>query len=108
MTPNPFFKFAAIASACALLAACEPSDREVRSAVEKAHSEESSAMKAMLGKMAPPMPTLKSVKKIGCKADGDNAYKCDVEIMAALSGEEKKGVISTRFVKGSDGWTISK
>lgn len=108
MNIKPIFKIAAIASACALLAACEPSERDVKTAIEKKTSEESAAMKAMLGKMAPPLPELKSIKKIGCKADGDNAYKCDVEVLAALAGEEKKGIISTRMVKGSDGWVISK
>lgn len=44
------------------------------------------------------------LKKIGCKGDGDNAYRCDVEVIT------KDGAQATnvRFVKGSEGWAASK
>lgn len=108
MNTSRMLKFAAIACSCALLAACEPSESDIRSAVERQAASEAQAMKQMLGGMAPPAPTLKSIKKIGCKEDGSNAYKCDIEILATLGGQEKKGIISGRLVKGSDGWAMAK
>jgi hypothetical protein len=51
--------------------------------------------------------TLKDVKKVGCKADRENSYKCDVELVV-VSGEKKDSkVIPMRFVKTSSGWKAS-
>lgn len=45
-----------------------------------------------------------NIKKIGCKQDGENAFLCDVEVIT------KEGAKATpaRFVKGSDGWMMTK
>lgn len=44
------------------------------------------------------------VKKIGCKEDGDNAYRCDVELI----NKDGSNATNARFVKGSTGWAVSK
>ncbi len=40
--------------------------------------------------------------------DGENAYKCDVELQVSHNGEVQSGVTPLRFVKDSDGWLLSK
>lgn len=52
-------------------------------------------------------PTLDDVKKVGCKADGENAYKCDVELVVASADKKESKVIPIRFVKTSSGWKAS-
>jgi len=71
------------------------------------------AMAQMGGKLGTDMfkdmlPEIKSVKKIGCKEDGEKAYKCDVELEVTRQGNTNKGIAPIRFVKGSDGWIASK
>jgi hypothetical protein len=57
------------------------------------------------GKSTP--PTLEDVKKVGCKADGGNAYKCDVELVVANDGKKDSKILPIRFVKTSTGWKAS-
>lgn len=48
---------------------------------------------------------LPQFKKVGCKEDGEKAYRCDLEATA------KDGVhrtVNMRFVKGSDGWLAAQ
>ena len=54
------------------------------------------------------LPDIKSVKKIGCKEDGDKAYKCDVEMEVTQMGKTNKEIAPFRFVKASDGWVVTK
>lgn len=42
------------------------------------------------------------VEKVSCKADGDNAYLCDIR----LGDGDHKTVVPARFVKASDGWEV--
>ena len=51
-------------------------------------------------------PEILSFNKVGCKDDGENAVKCDIEMSLKWPGQEPTGkrVQSFRFVKGSDGW----
>ncbi|MDY0747932.1 hypothetical protein SNE35_25750 [Paucibacter sp. R3-3] len=50
-----------------------------------------------------------SVHKVGCKEDGEKAYRCDVEIEASRGGKTAKAPpMSIRFVKGSDGWVAQQ
>lgn len=91
----------------------EPSDSDIKTAVGNQMKAEAKAMAEMLGSRAGReeeelLKNIKNMKKIGCKADGDNAYKCDVELEVTRSGTTNKGVIPMRFVKGSDGWMASK
>jgi hypothetical protein len=97
------------------LAACggAPSEGEIRAAIEKQMEVDAKAMAQMGGKQVADMvkgllPEIKSVKKIGCKEDGEKAYKCDVEMEVTRMGNTNKGIAPIRFVKGSDGWIASK
>ena len=53
-------------------------------------------------------PKLEDIRKIGCKADGEKAYRCDVEIVTVSGGEKKSNVVPARFVKTSSGWQAMK
>ena len=50
----------------------------------------------------------KDVKKIGCKADGEHAYICDVEYVVTQLGNTSKQTVPMRFAKGSEGWVLTK
>lgn len=54
------------------------------------------------------MPEMTDLKKIGCKEDGENAYRCDVEVMVKAGQETKSAPTSVRVVKTSDGWKATK
>ncbi len=53
-------------------------------------------------------PEIKSVHKIGCKEDGEKAYKCDVELEVTQGNKTGKNAAAIRFLKGSDGWIAQK
>jgi hypothetical protein len=110
MNISKLLKIAAIGCAGVLLAACEPSEGDISAAVKAQVQAEAAAMQRALGGLGGNMasPEIKSVKKIGCKEDGDNAYKCDVEVAVAINGKEDKKIIPARMVKGSDGWTLAR
>ena len=102
-----YAKWLVVPALVLLLSACsgEPSEGDMRAAVEKEVVEANKAT-AMLG--ADMKTKLHSFKKVGCKADGDNAYRCDVEMdMEAPLVGRKKVVAPMRFVKGSDGWVAT-
>lgn len=108
-------KTAIVAGSFFLLTACsgEPSDSDIKNAVTRQMQAEADAVKKFggsqaAGMMKDMMPDIKSVKKIGCKADGDKAYKCDVELEVTQMGNTNKGVAPMRFVKGSDGWMAAR
>ena len=42
-------------------------------------------------------------KKLGCKDDGERAYRCYIEVIT----KRGKKIIPARFVKGSDGWVVT-
>ena len=57
------------------------------------------------------MPKFHSAKKLDCTNDKSGAgYTCDVEldVTGSFGGPRNKGVVQLRFVKGSDGWVITK
>lgn len=90
-----------------------PSEGDIKTAIEKNMQSGAQAMQAMGGKQAAEMmkdfvPQMKNAKKIGCKEDGEKAYKCDVEVEVTQMGVTNKGVVPIRFVKGSDGWMAQK
>lgn len=92
------------------LAACEPSEKDIYSAIESKIEKESAPTANLLGDEASGylVPKLNSVRKIGCvKAEKSTGYKCDFEIEASngLTGNHKE-VVNARFVKGEDGWEI--
>ena len=96
------------------LAACGtgPSESDMNAAVKKSvddSNKQIAAMGNMFGGagrgMTDSMKTATpEVKKIGCKEDGDNAYRCDIEIISKQGTQ----ATSARFVKGSEGWMITR
>lgn len=105
----------ALAATCFALSGCSgaPSESDIKSAVEKQVKAEQDAMGQIAGKMGEDMyksmiPEIKSVHKIGCKEDGEKAYKCDIELEVSQGGKTGKNAAALRFVKGSDGWIAQK
>ena len=103
------------------LTACssEPSASDIDSAVRKSTDDANKAAIEMatafagakaVESMKDAIPQLKicSAKKVGCKEDGTNAYKCDVEYDAEqpLMGRVQT-IVPMRFVKGSNGWAVA-
>ena len=98
-----------------VLSACSngPSDSDIKAAIDRQVQSQLKTMQQFVGGRAADMtkgltPEVKSVKKIGCKEDGSNAFKCDVEIEVAHMGSTNKAVRPMRFVKTSDGWQASE
>ena len=52
------------------------------------------------------LPEINSLKKIGCKEDGERAYRCDVELEMTQFGITNKAPVNLRFVQASEGWTV--
>lgn len=106
------------AIAAVLLSGCsgEPSNSDVKTLVErelKPMLEMQAAMmkgaSALSGRAVPSSPPeVKDVKKVGCKQDGESAYRCDIEITVASGAEKKSQISPMRFVKGSSGWQLTK
>ena len=109
-----FFKIGAMLGSAMLLVACggEPSESDIRAVMEKdikLANEQMSSLGSALGTGTKMETKLHSVKKIGCKADGDKAYLCDVEmdVEAPLVGR-RKAVAPMRLIKASEGWAITR
>ena len=99
---------------CLALSACSsaPSEAEMRAALDKQLKAEMTVMEGVVGKKAMDMskgmtPEIKSFRKIGCKEDGEKAYRCDVEVEVSQLGNTSKRAQPMRFVKGADGWAVS-
>lgn len=101
-------------AATLLLAACsgEPSASDIKAALEKdlrqAMEFQTNLMKSVSPSAAAMAPQLEDVRKVGCKADGEKTYRCDVEIIVANGNEKKSKVVPTRFVKTSTGWQATQ
>lgn len=91
---------------CLLLAGCggAPSESEIKATVEKQQAQDLKNA----GPVADLLPTVKVLKKVGCKEDGEKAYKCDLEVEVTQLNKTQTTVAPLRFVKTSDGWMISK
>lgn len=77
----------------------EPSESDMKSVFQKDL--------AVMAQNGNPGPEILSFNKVGCKEDGENAYKCDVEMALKWPGQSPtdKNIMKYRFIKGSDGWT---
>lgn len=100
-----------------LLAACSgsPSERDIRGAIERQQAERKQAMSSLLGERGAAAAEqllgpgeLKGVKKIGCKEDGENAWRCDIELQFAAGEASRSQVGKVRLVRASNGWTVSE
>ena len=102
--------FVGILGTLTMLTACQPTDSEIHSAVQREVDKTNQQMVDMVGAKESQDYKLKliSTKKIDCKeATGQGGYVCDVEteIDNPFLGKQKK-VVSSRFVKASEGWTL--
>lgn len=108
-----------LASCAVLLSGCsgEPSNSDVKSLVDRevkpaleAQVRALNGMAGMLGGSASKTgkAELKEVKKIGCKESGESAYLCDVELVMQVGENSKSQITQMRFVKGSNGWALTR
>lgn len=95
----------------------EPSNSDVKSLVERevkpvleAQVQALNGMAGMLGGNARKTERveLKDVKKVGCKSNGESAYLCDVELVMQVGENSKSQITQMRFVKGSNGWALTR
>lgn len=92
------------------LTACggAPSEGDIKDALQK-QTDQTLKKMGSLAKMAGVADTkIQDVEKIGCDADGDNAYRCDVKVTVTVSGREVTETSRPRFVKTSNGWVASR
>jgi len=98
------------------LVACSgsPSDRDIKGAIERDQLERKRSLTALLGERGAAMAeqlmgqgALKDVRKIGCKEDGENAWRCDVEIDIASGDATQNRITKLRLVRSSSGWVIA-
>lgn len=102
-------KYIAVALVACTLAGCSgaPSDADMKNALQKNVDQTIGALLGNDKNAQDAKPKYDSVKGLGCKSDGEKAYRCDVEIeMTSMFGKQKSAQ-SIRFVKGSDGWIAS-
>lgn len=97
---------------CTLLTACSgaPSEGDIQGALDRQmKADQASVAKIGGAALAKSMvPVVTGIKKIGCKEDGEKAYRCDVEVEALQGGKSGKGAAVFRLIKLSDGWSISR
>lgn len=97
-------------SACALLTACggEPSEADLKAAVEQTYSNVNKEMNSVGKLIGKDFSTkVKAFKKLACaKPEGKPGYSCDFEMTVdgPMGESTQKG--SARFVKGDTGWTV--
>lgn len=87
-----------------------PSDSDIKTALDKAVLQQQKMMESVGGGQMKDMLKIEytSVKKIGCKEDGEKAYLCDVEVVAKTVAGEQKETSAIRLVNGSDGWVAAR
>ena len=93
------------------LAACggAPSESEIATAFKKQADRDAADMRKVTGGMlSTVIPEIKDVKKIGCKEDGEKAWRCDVEIKVKQGQDERTVPTAMRVVKTSEGWLIGR
>ena len=115
----------ALLIACAvLLTACggSPSEAQIKEALQadmkRSQEQAAASARMLLGEQAAEkakqlaatnVGEIKDVHKIGCKDDGEKAYRCDFEVEVSRNGQTQKSPpISARFIKGSDGWQAQR
>ena len=99
-----------LSSSLLILVGCSgaPSEGEISKAIKSQTEKEARTLNNLpFGMGASMQVKVNEVKKIGCKEDGENAYKCDIELEVEQQGKTSKAPMSARFVKGSDGWMVS-
>lgn len=86
-----------------------PSENDIQNMLNKEMANVAETAKLFAGRVDKSMlPEMKVIKKIGCTADGENAYKCDVQVEQTQFGNKSEGIANLRFVQGKDGWLLVK
>jgi len=94
-------KFLVMAGALSLVACGgEPSESDLNRAVKAYFDHTNLHMRQIGGDEF--MVEAPQVRKIACKADGKDAYLCDIEV----SDKSGKHAAPSRFVKVSNGWKL--
>ena len=116
MLPARLFRVVGLLGAMTLLGGCaaEPSEADMKAAIDRDKAATVEQMRGMFGQAGADMTTqmqgrfgVQTVRKIGCKADGDKASLCDVELeVSGLTGTQKV-TRQVRFVKASEGWVLA-
>lgn len=120
---TPMKKTTTISMLSLMLTACggAPSDNEIKEALladqakavaaaeTEARAWGGGTSKMLMGMIADSKINIVSARKVGCKEDGEKAYRCDVEL-ETKRGETitKSPPASLRFVKGSEGWVAQR
>lgn len=93
-----------------VLAACggAPSEGEMKEALQKQTDQMIKSMGPLAKMSGVDTTEIRSVEKIGCEKDGENAYRCDVKVVVKVQGKEMSETSRGRFVKTSDGWQASR
>lgn len=85
-----------------LLCGCSgaPTDGEIKAALQDEHRRVKAG--------AVPFEVV-SVRRRSCRADGEHAYRCDVEMEIRKDNQTFQGtVVLLRLVKGNDGWSAQR
>lgn len=92
------------------LVACggAPSEGEIKDALQKQTDQMIKSMGPLAKMSGIDTTEVRSVEKIGCEKDGENAYRCDVKVVVKVQGKEVSETSRGRFVKTSDGWQASR
>jgi hypothetical protein len=85
----------------------EPSAGEIDKAVRQEMTNGRAQMQR-LGASPSMVGEINNVEKLACKEETKVRYRCDVEIDLTQSGNRAKGPASFAFIKGSNGWSLSK
>jgi hypothetical protein len=103
LNPKSSVRLLSVLLTAMALSACssEPSESEMGTALEAQFKIDAPVMK-LTG------IEYKSMKKIGCKEDGEKAFRCDVELKMGVAGADKMSPAKMRFVKTSEGWRVTK
>ena len=117
MTNAQYLKTAGVLIVAALLMGCaaEPSEADMKAAFDRDKAATVESMRGLFGQAGADMTTqmqdrfgVQTVRKIGCKADGDKASLCDLELeVKGITGTQKV-TRQVRFVKGSEGWMLAE
>lgn len=107
--PRHGLTIVALVSLAAVLTGCsgEPSAGDIDKTVHNYMNESQAQMQKLTGTKNS-LGEIHDVKKLACKSDTDVSWRCDVELDMTQFGNRKKVPASFRFVKGSDGWALSK
>lgn len=100
-----------LAAGTALLCACsgEPSGGDLEKAVSANFLQGSAQMERLSpGSSKTFIPQVHNVKKLGCRQESGASFSCDIELDMTSRGVRGKVPTSMRFVKGSEGWAVSR